>query len=65
MTAFINAITAIVGSLTVGNTAGSGALSWVQSFTSAIVAQPLLLFFIVFGFVGTGIGLVRRIIRLN
>lgn len=45
----------------------TGAISWLTSFTGSIVAEgnELLLFFIVFGFVGTGIGLIRRIIRLN
>lgn len=62
MATIISAITSIVGSL--GESA-SGAVSWVSDFVSAIVGQPLLLFFVVFGFVGTGIGLIHRIIRLN
>lgn len=40
------------------------AISWLNSFVSAIVAQPLLLLFVVTAFVGLGIGLIRRIIRL-
>lgn len=45
----------------------TGAISWLTSFVGSIMAtgNELLLFFVVFGFVGTGIGLIKRIIRLN
>lgn len=45
----------------------TGAISWLTSYVGSITASgnELLLFFIVFGFVGTGIGLIHRIIRLN
>lgn len=55
-------ITSIIGTL--GENA-SGAVSWIGQYVTAIVSNPLLLFFVVFGFVGTGIGLIHRIIRLN
>lgn len=40
----------------------TGSVSWIQSIATAITGSPLLLFFTLFGFVGVGIGLVRRII---
>ena len=38
------------------------AIGWVTEFVTLIVGQPLLLMFVVLGLVGTGIGLIRRII---
>ena len=45
----------------------TGAVSWIGSYVGAIVASGnvLLLFFVIFGFIGTGIGLIKRITRLN
>lgn len=40
------------------------AIAWVTAFTNCIVAQPLLLMFVVTAFVGLGVGLIKRIIRL-
>lgn len=54
MEAIITAITALV----------TGAISWVTSFVGVITGQPLLLVFVVLSFVGLGVGLIRRIIRL-
>lgn len=54
MDAIISAVTSIV----------TGAVGWVTSFTGVIVAQPLLLFFVVMSAVGLGVGLIRRMIRL-
>lgn len=53
MAAILTSITSIV----------TEAISWVTSFVGEIVAQPLLLLFVLVAFVGTGIGLIRRIIR--
>lgn len=57
MSAIINAINAIV----------SAAIDWIGDYVTCITASgnELLLFFIVFSFVGTGIGLIHRIIRVN
>lgn len=41
------------------------AIGWLTEFVTVIVAQPLLLLFVVTSFVGLGIGLIRRIIHMN
>ena len=38
------------------------ALSWLTETVSTVVGSPLLLMFVVLGLVGTGVGLMRRII---
>lgn len=38
------------------------ALSWLTETVNVVVGSPLLLMFVVFGLVGTGVGLMRRII---
>lgn len=40
------------------------ALNWVDSFADAIIAEPLLLAFTIVSFVGLGVGLIKRIIRM-
>lgn len=40
------------------------AISWVSSFCTCITGQPLLLMFVIVAFVGLGVGLIRRLIRL-
>ena len=40
------------------------AISWVTSFCTCITGQPLLLMFVIVAFVGPGVGLIRRLIRL-
>lgn len=40
------------------------AISWITSFTGAITGNPLILLFVVISFVGLGVGLIRRLIRL-
>lgn len=54
MTAIIANVTSLV----------TASVSWITSTVGAITAEgnELLLLFVLFGFVGTGIGLVRRII---
>lgn len=41
----------------------TAAVSWTTSWANEIVSTPLLLFFIVFGAVGFGIGAIMRIVR--
>lgn len=40
------------------------AIDWVTAFVNVITAQPLLLMFVVVAFVGLGVGLIKRLIRL-
>lgn len=40
------------------------AISWVTSFVGVITSNPLLELFVITSFVGLGVGLIRRIIRL-
>lgn len=40
------------------------AIDWVTSFVGVITGQPLLLMFCVTAFVGLGVGLIKRLIRL-
>lgn len=42
----------------------TAAISWIGLFVDCIVSQPLLLMFVVTAFVGLGVGLIKRIIRL-
>lgn len=45
----------------------TAAVSWISSYIGSITASgnTLLLFFVVFGFIGTGIGLIKRLVRIN
>lgn len=52
---------------TILNAAGeivTEALSWVSDVASTITSTPLILLFVLVAFVGLGVGLVRRMIRL-
>lgn len=40
------------------------AISWVGDFVDVVVAQPLLLAFVIVAFVGLGVGLIGRLIHL-
>lgn len=42
----------------------TASIGWINSFVGAITSQPLLLLFVVVAFVGLGVGLIKRIIRL-
>ena len=42
----------------------SASVGWVNSFVGAITGQPLLLMFVITSFVGMGVGLIKRLIRL-
>ena len=54
MDAIITAITSIV----------SGGATWVSTSISTVTSTPLLLFFVLSGFVGVGIGLFKRLTRI-
>lgn len=40
------------------------AISWVTSFCTCITGQPLLLMFVIVSFVGLGVGLIQRLVRI-
>lgn len=40
------------------------ALSWVTETATTITSTPLILLFVLVAFVGLGVGLIRRMIRL-
>lgn len=42
----------------------SEALTWVGDVASTITSTPLILLFVLVAFVGLGVGLIRRMIRL-
>lgn len=54
MADIISAVTSLV----------TGAISWVTSYVGAITSNDLLLLFVIVSFVGLGVGLIRRLIRL-
>lgn len=39
-------------------------IEWITAFVGAITAQPLLLMFVIVSFVGLGVGLIKRLIRI-
>lgn len=42
----------------------TAAVGWVGQFVTLITGNPLLLMFVISGFAGLGVGLIKRIIRL-
>lgn len=42
----------------------TSAISWVTSYVALITDTPLLLMFVIVAFVGLGVGLIKRLIRL-
>lgn len=50
-------IVTAIGNLVTGST------SWLGSMASAVVGSPLLLFFVISGFVGIGVGLLFRFVK--
>lgn len=42
----------------------TGAVSWIGSYMGAITSNALLEAFVITAFVGLGVGLIKRIIRL-
>lgn len=54
----LSAIIADVNSLVMA------AIGWVGDYVDAITGNPLILMFVIVAFVGLGVGLIRRLIRL-
>lgn len=54
-------IATIVGNVT---TLVTEAIKWVGSFVGAITSNPLLLMFVIVAFVGLGVGLIKRLLRV-
>lgn len=54
----VSTIVGDVGSLV------NGSVTWLTSFVGAITSNPLILMFVIVSFVGLGVGLIRRLIRL-
>lgn len=54
-------IDGILGSITSLVTSG---VAWIKSFVGVITGNPLILLFVIVSFVGLGVGLIRRLIRL-
>lgn len=42
----------------------TASVDWVGSFVDCIVAQPLLEMFAITSFVGLGVGLIQRLVRI-
>lgn len=42
----------------------TSAVSWVGSFVGVITDNPLLLTFVIVSFVGMGVGLIKRLVRI-
>lgn len=40
------------------------AVKWVGSFVGVITSNPLLLMFVIVAFVGLGVGLIKRLVRI-
>lgn len=39
-------------------------IDWINAFVNVIVSQPLLLMFVIVSFVGLGVGLIKRLVRI-
>nr|CRY94831.1 hypothetical protein [uncultured prokaryote] len=42
----------------------TAAITWIGKYVTVITENPLLLAFVVVSFVGLGVGLIRRLIRI-
>lgn len=42
----------------------TAAVGWIGQFSTAITSNPLIEMFVITAFVGLGVGLIRRLIRL-
>lgn len=54
-------VATIVGDVT---TFVTEAIKWVGSYVGAITSNPLLLIFVIVAFVGLGVGLIKRLVRV-
>lgn len=61
MTPEVGTMSAILTAI--GNIVTS-AISWVGSFVTVVTGNPLILLFVIVAFVGLGVGLLSRLIRL-
>lgn len=46
------------------NSLVTAAIGWVGDYVGAVTDNPLILMFVIVAFVGLGVGLIRRLIRL-
>lgn len=60
----IQETTAITTILSTVTSLVTESIDWLTAFVTAIVSNELLLLFVVTAFVGLGIGLIKRIIKL-
>lgn len=60
----IQETTAITTILSAATALVTEAIKWIGQFVTAITSNELLLLFVVVAFVGLGVGLIKRIIRL-
>lgn len=42
----------------------TAAIGWINAFVDVIVDQPLLLMFTITSFVGLGVGLIKRLLKI-
>lgn len=64
MSTIIDAITAIIKAVFVGDSAASPAVpSWISTVISTITSNPIILFAVLIPFVGVGISLLRRLFK--
>lgn len=42
----------------------TSAVSWIGSFVGAITGNPLILMFVIVAFVGLGVGLINRLVKI-
>lgn len=54
-------ISTILGNVT---TLVTEAIKWVGSYVGVITSNPLLLMFVIVAFVGLGVGLIKRLVRV-
>lgn len=61
MQASTTTLSSLVGEV---STIVTGAVGWIGDYVGAITGNPLILMFVIIAFVGLGVGLIRRLIRL-
>ncbi len=61
MQAGTTTLSSLVGEV---STIVTGAVGWIGDYVGAITGNPLILMFVIIAFVGLGVGLIRRLIRL-
>lgn len=61
---FQEATTTVATILTNVTSLVTEAVKWVGSFAGAITSNPLILTFVIVAFVGLGVGLIKRLVRV-